>query len=77
MRRLEVVAEAEPGAAPAEPEAPVVADYTVHTMVGLQRFGGVGEITVGESAELILLGGDGGAVAVFAPGQWRWIEVAE
>lgn len=60
-----------------DPPERTAADYTVHTMVGMQRFGDVAEIAVGESAELVLLGLDGGAVAVFAPGQWRWVEVAE
>lgn len=59
----------------AEETPAVVGTYVVHTMVGLQTFVGVAEISVGDSAELVLAASDGGCVAMFAPGQWRWVEV--
>lgn len=58
-------------------DGPVVAAYVVHTVVGSQTFPAVAEVLVGERAELVLAAADGGCIAMFAPGQWRWVEVTE
>jgi hypothetical protein len=60
----------------AEATEVVVNAYVVHTLVGGQTFQHIAEVTVGDRAELVLSGADGGCVAMFAPGIWRWVEVA-
>lgn len=65
----------EPAAELGEVEV-VVNTYVVHTMVGAQTFVAIADIAVGDRAELVLAGADGGCVAMFAPGVWRWVEVA-
>lgn len=58
-------------------EQPVVRAYVVHGRVGAQTFVYVADVSVGERQELVLAGEDGGCIAIFAPGQWFWVEVAE
>ena len=76
LRATHARVEAEQDVALDPPERTASA-YSVHTMVGLQRFEGVAEITVGDLGEMYLLDPDGRCSALFAPGQWRWVEFTE
>lgn len=59
-----------------DPAPVVVADYVVHTPAGEVTVTDIAEIDVGEQGQLMLLSGDGGLAAIFAPGHWWHARVA-
>lgn len=62
---------------PASPSDPVTRDYVVHGPCGELTVSDVAEIEVGERAELVLKGADGGCAAIVAPGHWWHARVCD